>query len=191
RGDPTRLAGLLVDTRARVRTAAALGLALVDPRALHRATRARLALLASRDPEPAVRAAARRALARDRDAGPLPDAPGMFLRRTEPYPWRDPPRWIEVDDGPQRLWLPAEGSGPWRWALVPGLAHAVPRAEAQAEPVIAPDEDPLFEPCAGLGPRNHRVCDLSLEAAPRLQPAMTPPARQSHSHSNALLVSGW
>ena len=146
RGDPTRLAGLLVDTRARVRTAAALGLALVDPRALHRATRARLALLASRDPEPAVRAAARRALARDRDAGPLPDAPGMFLRRTEPYPWRDPPRWIEVDDGPQRLWLPAEGSGPWRWALVPGLAHAVPRAEAQAEPVIAPDEDPLFEP---------------------------------------------
>lgn len=138
-GDVSRLPGLLVDDRARVRTAAALALAIVDPRRLHRSTRARLALLAERDPEAAVRAAARRALAPRADAeAPLDDRPGWMLVRAEPYAWRDPPRWIEVDDGSARLWLPAEGSGPWRWALVPGLSKAEPRVPAAVE--IAPSE---------------------------------------------------
>lgn len=138
-GDASRLPGLLVDDRARVRTAAALALALVDPRRLHRSTRARLALLAARDPEAAVRAAARRALAPGADAEPpIDDRPGFMLVRVEAHPWRDPPRWIEVDDGAERLWLPAEGSGPWRWALVPGLSKAELRVSRAVE--IAPSE---------------------------------------------------
>lgn len=140
-GDASRLPGLLVDDRARVRAAAALALALVEPRRVHRSTRARLALLAARDPEAAVRAAARRALARPTEAeaeATADDRPGWLLVRVEPYAWRNPPRWIEVDDGSEHLWLPAEGSGPWRWTLVPGLPKAQPRAPATVE--IAPSE---------------------------------------------------
>lgn len=171
-GDASRLPGLLVDDRARVRTAAALALALVEPRRLHRSTTTRLAALAASDPEAAVRAAARHALARlgdepreparsDRPAtkdAPAPARaakakrrdrkaadhgvdearPGLFLVRVEPYAWRDPPSFIELDAGAERLWVPAEGSGPWRWALVPGLPDARPRAQAKAE--IAPPE---------------------------------------------------
>lgn len=140
-GDASRLPGLLVDDRARVRAAAALALALVEPRRVHRSTRARLALLATRDPEAAVRAAARRALARptaDDGEAKADDRPGWVLVRVEPYAWRDPPRWIEVDDGSEHLWLPAEGSGPWRWTLVPGLRKALPRAPATVE--IPPSE---------------------------------------------------
>ncbi len=137
-GDPSQLAGLLVDDHSRVRTAAALGLALVDHDRLHRVTRARLRMLALEDPEPAVRAAAHFALLRGAAASPPSQVPGLFLARAEPYPWRDPLRLIEVDDGETRLWLPAEGSGPWRWALVPGLA------DATAE-VILPEEIPSPE----------------------------------------------
>jgi HEAT repeat protein len=137
-GDLSQLPGLLVDDHARVRTAAALGVALVEPRRLHRATRARLSLLAAQDPDAAVRAAARRALARGPDDGPRPDAPGFFLVRAEPYAWRDPPDTIEVDDGEDHLWLPAEGAGPWRWALVPGLQKAQARMPVAIE--IAPTE---------------------------------------------------
>jgi len=135
-GAPAPLAGLLVDERARVRTAAALALALVEPRRLHRATVARLAVLAASDPEAPVRAAARRALAR-RDQPPS-EAPGFFSLRVESYPWRDPPRFLEVDDGPEHLWVPVEGSGAWRWALVPGLPKARPRPPETAE--IAPPD---------------------------------------------------
>lgn len=136
-GDLSRLPGLLVDDRGRVRLAAALALALVEPRRLHRATRARLALLAHRDPDPAVRAAAHRVLAGGPGDEPRPDAPGLFLTRAEPYPWRDPPRLLEVEDAGAGLWLPAEGSGAWRWALVPGLA----RAQAKVA-VIVPSTSP-------------------------------------------------
>lgn len=132
-GDPSRLAGLLLDDRARVRTSAALGLSLVEAKRLHRTTRAQLALLAAEDPEPAVRAAAHHALDEASSDEPGPDAPGLFLRRVDPFPWTDPPGWIEVDDGTRRLWLPAEGSGRWRWSLVPGLAQAQLRATATAE----------------------------------------------------------
>lgn len=151
-GDASRLSGLLVDDHARVRTAAALGLALVEPTLIHRSTRARLHLLAATDPEPAVRAAAARALSMDPEGPAAPDAPGLFLRRIEPYPWRNPPQWIEIDAGDQpqatrsdgghgRLWVPAEGTGPWRWALVPGLAKASPSDDAP-EPEIAPEDPP-------------------------------------------------
>lgn len=129
-GDLSRLPGLLVDERARVRAAAALALALVEPRRLHRTTAARLAVLAASDPEAAVRAAARRTLAQPAARA---DAPGLFLLRVEPYPWRDPPRWIEVDEGDAHLWLPAEGSGPWRWAIVPGLPEATVRTPQRLE----------------------------------------------------------
>jgi HEAT repeat protein len=135
-GDPSRLPGLLVDDRPRVRAAAALALALVERRRLHRSTSTRLAVLSTSDPAAPVRAAARRTLERGAEA--VPDAPGLFLVRVEPYPWRDPPRWIEVDDGAGTLWLPAEGSGPWRWALVPGLAEARTRTSPRIE--IAPSE---------------------------------------------------
>jgi HEAT repeat protein len=136
-GDASRLPGLLVDDRARVRTAAALALALVEPRRLHRTATTRLATLAASDPDAAVRAAARHALARDRETA-VEGRPGLFFMRVEPYAWRDPPRWIEVDDGSEHLWVPAEGSGPWRWALVPGLPKARPRDPSTAE--IAPPE---------------------------------------------------
>ncbi|WP_266220975.1 HEAT repeat domain-containing protein [Paraliomyxa miuraensis] len=149
-GEPSRLAGLLVDDRARVRASAALGLSQVDPKRIHRATRARLQLLASTDPESAVRAAATHALAVS--AEPIDarsTAPGWFLRRIEPYPWRDPPLWIEVEveasataPRSRRLWVPAEGSGPWRWALVPGL-HQARTADTRASEIAL--QDPMAD----------------------------------------------
>ncbi len=120
-GDAQTLAGLLLDDHARVRAAAALALATVPPRHHARSTRTRLALLAVRDPDGAVRAAA--SLARDLTEA-LPGAPGMFAMRVEPFAWRSPPTWIEVSVGERSLWVPTVGSSRWRWALVPGLASA-------------------------------------------------------------------
>lgn len=130
RGEAEGLEELLLDDRARVRTAAALGLALVDPERLHPSTLARLAQLSVHDPDAPVRAAAAHALARRADAQ-RSAAPGLFLRRVEPYAWREPPQWIAVTLGDARLWLPAEGSGAWRWALVPGLAAAEPEGDTE------------------------------------------------------------
>ncbi len=133
---PEPLEGLLLDDHARVRTAAALAIVLVEPRRLHPTTATRLAVLAARDPEASVRAAARRALARP--DGPRPDAPGFFVRSVEPYPWRDPPRLLEVDAGGEHLWLPAEGTGSYRWAVVPGLPEGVVRAPRRVQ-ISTPD----------------------------------------------------
>ncbi len=130
RGDAESIAGLLLDDRARVRTAAALGLASIDPAQLHRTTLARLSLLATEDPDAAVRAAATHALA-PRPAATNPGRPGLFLRRVDPYAWSSAPQWIEVQHGETPLWLPAMGSGQWRWTLIPGLADTEPRGDTE------------------------------------------------------------
>lgn len=132
RGEFTELAGLLVDDRARVRTAAALALAGAEPERLHPSTTARLALLSVDDPQAPVRAAARWANARHRSTPAPPDI-GLFLRRVGAYPWAARARWLEVQADGQTLWVPAEGSGPWRWALIPGLAHAEPHGETEPD----------------------------------------------------------
>ncbi|MCA9711755.1 MAG: hypothetical protein KDK70_38320, partial [Myxococcales bacterium] len=84
------------------------------------------------DPQAPVRAAAAWAQTRHQ-AEPLGNSPGLFLRRVEPYPWRAPPQWIEVEHQDQPLWLPAEGTGPWRWALIPGLAEAEPTGATEPD----------------------------------------------------------
>ncbi|MCA9648511.1 MAG: HEAT repeat domain-containing protein [Myxococcales bacterium] len=132
-GDVLPLEGLLVDSRARVRMAAALALAVIDPDRIPHGVTARLALLAAEDPEGTVRTAAALALDPAR-TGALPNAPGMMLLRAETYPWRSPPREVEVVLGERRLWLPVEGRGAWRWALVPGFAAAEAVAPAETLP---------------------------------------------------------
>ena len=57
-----------------------------------------------------------------------------MLLRAETYPWRSPPREVEVVLGERRLWLPVEGRGAWRWALVPGFAAAEAVAPAETLP---------------------------------------------------------
>lgn len=137
-GDTERLAALLVDPRGTVRTNAAVGLAFVDAKDIDRTTRARLALLALEDSDPAVRAAA--AFAREhRDSNPSATTrPGLFLRRAPSFPWADPPSEVEVQLDGWRLWVPTVGHGAWRWALVPGFA----RGEGSPEIETLPARDP-------------------------------------------------
>jgi len=137
-GDAKALAGLLVDSRSRVRTAAALGLAAIDLQEIDPSTRARLALLAVDDPQPSVRAAASLASERD-DVEVAPDrAPGLFMRRVDRQPWSDPPRSLEVELRGRRLWLPSSGRGLWRWALIPGLSQAEATDAIDAIEVLTP-----------------------------------------------------
>ncbi|MEX1361800.1 MAG: HEAT repeat domain-containing protein, partial [Nannocystaceae bacterium] len=133
RGDAAALEGLLVDGRAHVRAAAALALAAVDGEQLGRSVRARLTLLASEDPDGSVRTAAALALEHAR-AGASAEQPGMFIVRTEAFPWRAPPTQLEVELHGRRLWVPVQGRGPWRWALVPGLAAAEGLGRAETLP---------------------------------------------------------
>lgn len=123
-GDARTLEGLLVDSRARVRSAAALALAIIEPEAVPGTAVARLALAAVEDDDGVARASASMALERLESGASVPDAPGMLLVRAEAYPWRSPPRTVEVQLDGHRVWLPVEGSGAWRWALVPGFAGA-------------------------------------------------------------------
>lgn len=112
--DPA-LAGLLHDPAARVRTAAALALACRDDLPAELALE--LAVLAARDPDPAVQRAA--GLAQTARAGCPRWAPVLAPDGTSgPYVavrWRDRP-----------LLLPAETLGPLRLAWGPGLADAEP-----------------------------------------------------------------
>jgi HEAT repeat protein len=119
-GAATRIEPLLLDEAATVRTNAALALATIR---LSRSTRARLHLLASTDPRAEVRAAAGVALLDARI-----DGRPTWLTRDEPEaPWSGLPHWLAVEGPDRTVWVPLQGSGRHRWALVPDLNEALGR----------------------------------------------------------------
>lgn len=118
------LAGLLRDTSARVRTSAALALACRDRPDPEFAPQ--LALMAARDPEPAVLRAVELARAPERC-----DAWGLVLA-----PPGETGPWLALRLRGHDLLAPAETLGPLRLAFGPGLADATVRDPAgpPAEP---------------------------------------------------------
>ncbi len=95
----------------------------------------RLTAMALEDRSAPVRVAAARALEVSADTEAEAGA-HLFVHRADAYAWREPLRWIEVTEGDRTLWLPALGSGPWRFALIPGLRD--PQASGDTEPALTP-----------------------------------------------------
>ncbi len=108
---------LLLDTDPRVRTAAAVGLRasgeLPDALAL------RLRQLATADPDPHVRQAAR---------APEPPSSALTFVVEAPAetPWVRPSRWLPISAEPGALVLPALGSAGAVWTAAPGITPRIP-----------------------------------------------------------------
>lgn len=128
--DHRTLSTMLLDPHARVRTTAAMALSLCEVDDITDSTRVRLALMAKRDTDGAVRAAAQLATAHLDSGAPLPSAPQLFETRVDPYRWIAPATELEVELSGLRLWVPIVGAGPWRWMLVPGFEAAIAAEKA-------------------------------------------------------------
>ena len=104
----------LLDESPAVRTSAALALTTVTP---PKSVRARLALARAVDPSAEVRAAAGLAL-----LDPAVSARPVRLTHDDPDAyWSTATQWLRLDLDAQRVWIPLNGSGRYRWALVPDL----------------------------------------------------------------------
>lgn len=127
--DADVLLQLLADPRATPRAAALWGIyAARHERFDDRSVAARVAVLATRDPNPRVRRLAAWVWKHHNEADG-PSTPSYVASPAPAFGWADPRRWIEVEvRADERVWVPAV-PGPeahWSWLLGIEPTHTIP-----------------------------------------------------------------